>query len=186
MAREQFEPVRLADDPVMLDLGRVTVLALDLGDHAGWALSTAGQLAASGTIDLRATRAESAEMRWVRLRRWLGGVAGDPEHSGLLAERGVNLIVIEWVARHAAHYAAHIYGGHLATIQLLARERRIPMCSLSVYDVKRQAGVGGRGSKDAVMRAARRRWPAVELADDNQADAMWLLDAVLHSNALLA
>jgi Holliday junction resolvasome RuvABC endonuclease subunit len=46
----------------------------------------------------------------------------------------------------------------------------------SPSEIKKHATGKGNANKDAILKAARQRWPDVEIVDDNEADALWLLD----------
>lgn len=139
----------------------MTVLALDLGTHMGWALSSG----ASGTIHLQTAsqrRFEGSGMKWLRLRRFLDEVGP------------FDVVVIEEVRRHAGTDAAHAYGGALAVVTSWCEEKKIPHTAYSVGTIKKHATGKGNAGKDAMVQAAADRgWAPV---DDNHADALWILD----------
>lgn len=143
------------------------VLALDPATKTGWALADNGRVTASGVWDLAPTkqrRFEGGGMRFVRLRRHLEEVGK------------VDLLVLEEVRRHAGVDAAHAYGGALAVITAWCEEHGIPYESIPVGTIKRHATGKGNADKRAMIEAARLRgW---DPEDDNEADALWLLDLV--------
>jgi Holliday junction resolvasome RuvABC endonuclease subunit len=55
-------------------------------------------------------------------------------------------------------------------------ERKIPYEGIPVATIKKHATGKGNAKKDAMMEAARARWPSVALEDDNHADALWIGD----------
>lgn len=144
------------------------VLALDLGTKCGYAIRFDQGFfggTESGTWDLAPKKKlEGGGMRYVRLRR----------HLEAEAKRGLDLVVFEDVKRHAGTMAAHVYGGCKAIVEALCEEHRIPYTSTGVGTIKKHATGKGNASKDAMIEAARARgWKP---ADDNEADALWILD----------
>ena len=71
------------------------ILALDLGQHTGWAVRNRDGAIASGTHEFRPGRFEGGGMIWLRFRAWLQEV---DETSG-----GVGVVVFEEVRRHTRH-----------------------------------------------------------------------------------
>jgi crossover junction endodeoxyribonuclease RuvC len=145
----------------------VRTLALDLGTKCGWAVFDGGLHVASGTWTLqndRQRRFEGAGMKWLRLRGFLEQVPP------------VSHVAVEEVRAHAGVDAAHAYGGALATVSSWCEERKIPYEGIPVATIKKHATGKGNAKKDAMMEAARVRWPGVALEDDNHADALWIGD----------
>lgn len=139
------------------------ILALDPATKCGWAHSDGP----SGTWDLSIRRDESAGMRLIRL-------------SGKLCEikksAGVDVVVFE-----AARNASPKMQGALvvqATLQGVivhwCEENGIEYRGYSPSEIKKHATGKGNASKDAMVAAARERFGSV--IDDNEADAIWLLD----------
>lgn len=143
-------------------------LALDLGTHCGWALVADGYVLGSGTWTLqndRQRRFEGAGMKWLRLRTLLGDA---------VAGRCIDRVVVEEVRRHAGVDAAHAYGGALAVVSAFCEAEHIPYEAYSVATIKKHATGKGNAKKEAMVEAARARWPAITIVDDNHADALWL------------
>ncbi len=143
------------------------ILAIDPGTKCGYAYCTDGHsmfASLSGVWDLSTRRHEGSGMRYVRLLRFLGEV--EPE-----------LVVYEEVRRHLGTDAAHIYGGIVATSQGYCERFAIPYCGVPVGTVKKRATGKGNADKAAMIAAARARFG--DVADDNQADALFILDAYL-------
>lgn len=161
-------------------MGRDVVLALDLGLHCGWALGCAMEHArsdnltldimGSGTWELAPTkqrRFEGGGMRWLRLRRHL------EELDGLYS---LSRVVVEEVRAHKGTAAAHAYGGALATVTTWCEslEFALPYEAIPVATIKRHATGKGNANKAKMIAAAEARgWTP---GDDNEADALWLLD----------
>lgn len=145
----------------------MTVLALDLGTHTGWAIRHSDGSVTSGVQNFSPRRFDGGGMRYLRFRRWLEEV---------LDASGANEVHYEEVRRHAATDAAHVYGGLLAVLTAMCEERNIPYAGESVGTIKKHATGKGNSDKTAMIAAANKRgWPT---NDDNEADALWLLDMV--------
>lgn len=148
------------------------VLALDLGTRLGWAVGDGGP-PHSGTKHLQTPaqrRFEGGGMRWLRLRAHL-------DELRATARPDIGLVVVEEVRRHAGTDAAHAYGGALAVVSAWCEEHGIPMTARPVAAIKKHAtGKGNAGKAEMIQAARDAGWHPV---DDNDADALWLLDLVL-------
>lgn len=141
------------------------VLALDLGTTTGWAACIDGRVQ-SGTWMFRPSRYEGGGMRYVRFRHQVA------EANTLLGP--FDAVYFEEVRRHAGTDAAHVYGGLLATLTAWCEEFHIPYQGVPVATIKRHATNKGNADKTAMIAAAvNRGWTP---ADDNEADALWILD----------
>jgi hypothetical protein len=146
----------------------MNLLALDLGTQCGWALGGAAGVAASGTQSFRPGRFDGGGMRYLRFRRWLAELKGDGE---------LDAVYFEEVRRHAGVDAAHVYGGLMAVLTEWCEQHGIPYQGVPVGTIKKHYTGRGNADKAAVLAAARQRGHAP--ADDNEADALALLDWVL-------
>jgi hypothetical protein len=151
------QPVSPGDGPA--------ILALDLGQHTGWALSGADGLITSGTAQFKPGRFEGGGMAFLRFRAWLQEV---DETAG-----GIGAVYFEEVRAHRGATAAHVYGGFLAHLTAWAEANRIPYQGVPVGTIKRHVTGKGNASKDEVLAAVRAR--GHDPADDNEADALALL-----------
>lgn len=141
------------------------ILALDLGTMTGWALFNPPGTTLSGRWDLKPRRFEGGGIRFVRLRRSL-----DELHEAV----NVRHACFEEVRRHRGTDAAHVYGGLMATLTAWCEERNIPYEGVPVGTIKKSWTGNGAANKDAMIAEARAR--GYEVADDNVADALALLD----------
>jgi Holliday junction resolvasome RuvABC endonuclease subunit len=142
------------------------ILALDLGQHTGWALRTTDGVITSGTAQFRPGRFEGGGMVYLRFRGWLQEL---DETAG-----GIGAVFFEEVVRHLGTAASHAYGGYLAHLTAWAEALRLPYQGVPVGTIKRHATGKGNAGKDQVIAAVRARGFAP--ADDNEADALALLD----------
>lgn len=155
----------------------MNILALDLGTTTGWALrtTTGYELGkpldgiVSGTMNFKPQRFEGGGMRFVRFRRWLGELVP------------VDAVYFEEVRRHAGVDAAHAYGGFLAHLTAWCEERGIPYQGVPVGTIKK--AWTGRGNADKAAMIAEARSRGFTVADDNEADAIALLDWALKNAA---
>lgn len=141
------------------------ILALDLGTTTGWALFNPPGATLSGIWDLKPRRFDGGGMRFVRMRKCLDELA---------VAVNIKHVCFEEVRRHAATDAAHVYGGLMATLTAWCEERHIPYEGVSVGSIKKSWTGNGAAKKDAMIAEARAR--GYEPADDNEADALALLD----------
>ena len=164
------------------------LLALDLGMRTGWSLWTSGgRLLASGVWRLGKDhgRGRFGELL-LRLRARVGA-------------HGVKVVAYEHVHHHTGNDAAHVYGGWLAVLDMLAHLTGVELVPITTPEIHAIAGVKRatsprvEGQADAERRAARatrrkenktaivaaaraRGWL---VADDNEAEACFCGAAAL-------
>lgn len=90
-----------------------------------------------------------------------------------------DLFVYEQAAHHKSNAATHVCHGLIATAEQVAAHRRIEITSKSPSELKKYATGKGNANKDLMLAAARKRWPDLELVDDNHADALHLLSMMI-------
>ncbi len=139
-----------------------TILALDLATRTGWAHS----LGASGVQDFAPRRGDSPGMRWIAFRAWL---------NRLLDDAPTNVIVYEQ-AHHRGGAPTHVAHSLIALTETLAAERGIEVTNRHTATIKKHATGKGNAGKDLMLAVARAKWGDDAIIDDNQADALWLLD----------
>jgi hypothetical protein len=146
-------------------------LALDLGQKTGWAVRNADGAIASGTVEFKPGRFEGGGMIYLRFRGWLQEV---DETAG-----GIGAVYFEEVRFHRGVTSAHAYGGYLAHLTAWAEANKIPYRGVPVGTIKRHVTGRGNADKDAVIAAVRAL--GFDPADDNEADALALLDWALRT-----
>lgn len=97
---------------------------------------------------------------------------------------GLTHIYYEEVRRHAGTDAAHRFGGLLATLTAWAEEKQIPYMGVPVGTIKRSFTNNGNASKDLMIAECVRR--GFSPADDNEADAIAIMDWALKELGLVA
>ena len=126
----------------------------------------------SGVWDLSVRKDESSGMRLIRFEAKLR------EFVGM-----VDVIVFEQVTvgsgRRANFDSTKLQCKLQAIIEYLVESSPgIEHVGYNPQTIKSHALSGKEGKRDkaAMISAAKERWPEYEIEDDNQADAMWLLD----------
>jgi len=76
------------------------------------------------------------------------------------------------------NYAAINYGGLKTIIELYALEREIPIYPVGVGKIKKWATGKGNAKKKLMMQTCKDRL-GITPRDDNEADALWLLDYII-------
>jgi Holliday junction resolvasome RuvABC endonuclease subunit len=139
------------------------ILALDLSTAGtGWAES-GGQ---SGVERFPTRRGESPGMRWLRFQAWLRELVGLVRPAVIAYEQ----------AHHRGGAPTHCAHALIAIVESVAAETGIELTNRHTSQIKKHATGKGNAKKPAMLAAARERW--TDVADDNVADALWLLDLV--------
>lgn len=138
------------------------LLALDVASTTGWARFQ-GEEVTSGIVKLRQRTVKKVKeprgAKFSQLRAWLDGLETPDQ------------LVIEGPGRFRSAAAAATILGLLGTVEAWAYDNAIPLEYLSPSTVKKYATGNGHADKAAMLAAARERWPGVELASDDEADA---------------
>lgn len=151
------------------------ILALDFATITGWAYrGTSGQLS-SGTWDFRILKDESSGMRLLRFEAKLHEILRTPSPH-IIAFEAVSVAQ----GKKANFDAAKLQSKMQAVIERLVElTDGVECCSRNLQTIKSHAlRSGGKRDKAAMLAAAQRQWPDQNVTDDNQADALWLLDLV--------
>jgi Holliday junction resolvasome RuvABC endonuclease subunit len=142
------------------------LLALDFGSRTGWAVGNSQGVDCSGWWDIKPGRGDSPGMRYLKLR-------------GRLVEVRFPFNDISMVCYEQAHHrggaATEYAAGCVATVQAWCAELGIQHCSVHSATLKLHATGSGRASK-ADMVAAATKLLGRKVTDDNEADAICLLD----------
>jgi Holliday junction resolvasome RuvABC endonuclease subunit len=172
LARDGGQAVTTSSD------NRTKILALDLATKTGWAhsfhpLRKEGEHPTAGGVwDLSVRRDESGGMRLVRLAGKLRDIRDMV---------GLDLVVFE-AARHAApkmQGALVVQAELQGVVKSFCEMRDINYRGYSPSEIKKHATGKGNANKAAMIQAAKQRWSDVQIIDDNQADALWLLDLAI-------
>ncbi|MEG3640661.1 crossover junction endodeoxyribonuclease RuvC [Magnetococcus sp. PR-3] len=147
------------------------ILALDLGTKLGWAISHNGSVGNvdSGSVAFKKLdRFEGGGITFVRFRQWLTELKDQ--------YRDLDMVVVEQVRNHKGVDASHKYGGLLATVTAWCEHHQIPYTSVGVGQIKKHwTGKGNAGKEEMIAEAKGRGFSP---GDDNEADALALLDYV--------
>lgn len=146
-------------------------LALDLGTKTGHAFGKEGMVI-SGVWDLKPGRFKSSGMRYLAFRSKL---------DEFYKASPFGIVFFEEVRRHRGVDAAHVYGGLLGVLQGWCEERGVQYCGVPVGQIKKNWCGSGNASKDMMIEEAKAR--GFEPVDDNEADALAILDWALGNYA---
>lgn len=148
------------------------ILALDLGKILGWATNNSvipGNWT-SGVEDFSPQWSESAGMCFLRFQNWL-------ERITMMTQ--ATEIHYELVQGYRSGAAARVWSGFWSHLLSWCEESEIPCSGVPVGTLKKWATGNGGCNKQAMIDAATARgWNP---ADDNEADALHLLDYVLNA-----
>lgn len=142
-----------------------TILALDPATKCGYAHSCG----VCGTWDLSVRRDESSGMRLIRLAAKIAEI-----HKSV----GIDVLVFE-AARNAGpkmQGALVVQAEFQGQIKAWCENNKVEYRGYSPTEIKKHATGKGNAGKELMIFKARAKWPAAGIVDDNQADALWLLD----------
>lgn len=142
------------------------ILALDAATKTGWAYNRKANTTA-GLWELKSKDKSNGE----RLRKLVRRL--DLLHK----MQGVDLLVLEEFNTAAVgHHAKLVLGGIRGVIDLWVYDNKIPLKLVKPTEVKKHALRRGRAGKELMLMSARKKWPHLQIVDDNVADALWILD----------
>lgn len=145
------------------------ILALDLGTKTGWAIKLENNQINSGTIEFKPSRFEGGGMRYLRFEKWLDEINQ--------LTKGIDRVYFEEVRRHIGVDAAHAYGGFLAYLTSWCEKQKIPYLGIPVGTIKKHITSKGNAGKSEIINGVKKL--GFNPSDDNEADALALLDLVI-------
>lgn len=144
------------------------VLGIDPGRRrCGWSVLADGQHE-SGVWHLPKAEPGKPGLPYAALRAHV---------SGTIEAFAVRMVAVEDVKWHSGTGAAHVYGGLVAVIGMVALEYGLWVEGVPVSHVKKAATGKGNAKKAEIVAAARERW-GVEITDD-EADARFVAEAAV-------
>lgn len=141
------------------------LLAIDPATQCGWALHTPGFPTTYGVWDLSTRKDESNGMKWLRFRAKLREVCETFPITAMVVERPAG--------RHG-HAMMH-QSKLIAILEAYCEENGVEYCAYSSGEIKKLATGRGNCSKEDMIEAAQEQL-GYEGNDDNEADALWLLE----------
>lgn len=147
-------------------------IGFDLGSNLGWATCDRSGALASGLRILRSTGPGNEEgQRFAQFVQFFHGQLLQVGANGLT----VYYEEVEFLVQGLAQ--PRLYFGMRSLLLSECHRRGIPVIGLRVQAIKQHATGRGNADKFAMMRAACAKWPEQNVTDNNQADALWILDA---------
>lgn len=141
------------------------ILALDLATVSGWAFNypdTNG-----GVWNLKPKTGSSSGMKLIKLRSQL---------QGFLDTVGtIDLITYEKPAGRFINGVISV-SELVAVLKMFCSDNKIEYTSYRPKEIKKFATGKGNANKDMMFDTAKAKWPSINVIDNNQADAMWLLE----------
>lgn len=173
------------------------ILVLDLGTNTGWALQDAAGIITSGNVSFKQNRFEGGGMVFLKFRRWLTEMKNNCGSNEIKDSKGtinkfghtydssarINAVYFEEVRAHKGVNAAHKYGGFLGQLTAWCEHHEIAYQGIPVGTIKKHITGRGNASKEKVVEAVRKKGFAPK--DDNEADAIALLDYVLNKYGII-
>jgi len=149
------------------------ILALDLGMRTGYAIRENGRVE-SGVQVFDVKRGESPGMRYLRFNRWLADVC----HAGLDAVFGRDALAVGFIVYEQTHHrggaATEVAAGFATRAQEFCARHGLEHAAVHTATLKKFATGHGNAKKPEMIAAAQARF-GYPVADDNEADALWLL-----------
>ena len=147
-------------------------LAIDLGTTFGWALHangiiTSGSYNVSRYMGCQSKPADHIGEPYVRMVVWL--------HNAVRLYKPEE-VCYEAVYRWNSSSAARAYGAYRGILLIEAAKAGIPAYGYSPTAIKKSFTGKGNCKKDVMLAEAVRRYPNEEIEDDNEADALAILD----------
>ena len=149
------------------------ILAIDCGDQTGWASLSSG--VESGSINFKSRYGEGSGMRYSNFRTWL---------ENMLDKNVCPDLVIYEMAHLRGRAASEILSGYITRIQEECDRRKINYTFVHSGTLKKWATEKGNASKAEMVREAKKRF-GIKVKDDNEADALLLLDYAREKNNLI-
>jgi Holliday junction resolvasome RuvABC endonuclease subunit len=146
------------------------LLSIDPGTKCGYALWDNG-VVISGVWSCAVKRNEGAGMRFIRMNNYLATILP------------VDICGYEEVRKHRGTDAAHIYGGITAIIMAKCEATNTQYIPIPVGTIKKHATGKGNAGKPDMVAAAKKLYPQCAVVDDNEADALCLLDYLIKEYA---
>lgn len=143
------------------------VLAFDQAfKNTGWALGTAEGPLACGLISVCPRRFDSLGARFLRFERGI---------RDLLLKHQPALVVFEEHRAHTGLQAAQVLGACTAILMKCCDEAGVTYMSVPVPTLKKFATGTSTASKALMVAVAKKKYPTMNIADDNVADAIHMM-----------
>ena len=137
------------------------ILALDIATKTGWAIENF-----SGTWDFSLKKGDSDGMRLLRIRARVKEVVESENIDLVVWERAAGLF------KSAIITESELIGA----VKLFCEENKLNYTSYSATEIKKFFTGKGNAKKADMLNEAKRRFPNRNIKDDNEADAIALLE----------
>lgn len=149
------------------------IIALDLGLSCGvaWLDAALGEIS-SRNLTLAKPR-DYAHVRVKTLHDALTAIIREPGHRP-------DLVAYEKVEFVSTTASAHSYGALEGMLLYVAAREGVPYLGIGVATVKKAAGLPHDATKEAMLAAARARWPDHDFKTHDESDARFVAVAAMH------
>lgn len=147
------------------------ILTIDLGTTMGFAIKSL-KFQRSGTVSFKQSRFDGGGIRFLKFEQWLNEQLADIGTIGT-----IDAIFYEEVRGHTRTDASHVYGGFQSILCAFCEKNNIPYEGIHTGTIKKHITGKGNAGKQAVIDAVVKL--GFNPADDNEADAIAILDYVL-------
>lgn len=150
------------------------LLYFDAATKTGWAVytsasNTGGSFVESGVQEFKVGRGESTAVKLLHFRKWVGV---------MLDKYKPNIVGYEQ-AHHRGGHATETLVGFTNIIQMESQARGIIYTSVHSATLKKHITGHGRAEKKDVIEAVKKKYPGIDIIDDNHADALAGLDYMI-------
>ena len=142
----------------------MNILALDCGTKTGYATNLLNG-EGSGVVDFKPKARESGGMRFLRFASWLSEMFDLVKPS----------VVTYEMPHNRGGSATEVLNGMVAIVQKECASRGIEYTSVHSATLKKFATGSGRANKEDMIQACNDKL-SKSVKDDNEADALWLLE----------
>jgi len=145
------------------------ILALDLATTTGWAYNQPN--INGGIWKLKPKNGSSDGMKLIKLRSFLQDFI---DTCG-----GIDLVVYEKPAGRFINGVISV-AELVSVVKLFCEDKGIQYTSYRPTEIKKISTGKGNSNKAVMLAEAKRRWPMINIIDDNMADAMLMLDVAIN------
>ena len=145
------------------------ILSLDLATTTGWAYNQPN--INGGIWKLKPKNGSSDGMKLIKLRSFLQDFI---DTCG-----GIDLVVYE---KPAGRFISGVISVAelVSVVKLFCEDKGIQYTSYRPTEIKKISTGKGNSNKTVMLAEAKRRWPMINIIDDNMADAMLMLDVAIN------
>ena len=144
------------------------ILSLDLGTHTGWAWNR-GKDIKSGTENFRGSKKDERGLIYGLFYNWL---------DAMIFTNQIDMVAYE-MPHNRGGAPTEMLNTFAGLVQMRCYAWQIPHKVVHSLTIKKFITGNGRANKTDVMKAVKKRYPKIKIIDDNQSDAIALLEYMM-------